>query len=274
MTTESVTGELTSVELAHFDTFGYIARRGLFSPAKMEQISRDYDDVMDEGRGGKPFVGPRRQQVLGICGLRPGLMRLIDDDRIYLPIVQLLGSSPVFLGSDATLFCGSKSWHPDGSPRNEAEFSYIRIKVAFYLDPLRSKTGCLRFMPGSHKQPFRDAIMPQMTQPDGNKTPFGASLEELPAFPAETDPGDVIFFDQNTWHASVGGKIGRRQMTLNYAQDPTEDAHQEYLRYVNEMSANHMKQSSHTQRDTNFTEALINSPRPRIQQLIAKRDWK
>ena len=138
-------------------------------------------------------------------------MRLIDDDRIYLPIVQLLGPDPVLLGSDGTLFCGSKSWHPDGSPRNEAECSYRRIKVAFYLDPLRRNSGSIRFLPGSHMQPFHDAIMPQMTQPDGNKSPFGASLEELPAFALETDPGDVIFFDQNTWHASVGGEIGRRK---------------------------------------------------------------
>jgi hypothetical protein len=53
---------------------------------------------MDEDRGGKPFAGPRRQQVLGICELRPGLMRLIDDDRIYLPLEQLLGANPLCLG--------------------------------------------------------------------------------------------------------------------------------------------------------------------------------
>ena len=201
-------------------------------------------------------------------------MRLIDDDRIYLPIVQLLGPDPVLLGSDGTLFCGSKSWHPDGSPRNEAECSYRRIKVAFYLDPLRRNSGSIRFLPGSHMQPFHDAIMPQTTQPDGNKSPLGASLEELPAFALETDPGDVIFFDQNTWHASVGGEIGRRQMTLNFAQSPTEKANREHLRHMDEMALQHMRGSSHTQRDTTFRGELINSPRPRIQQMIAERGWK
>jgi hypothetical protein len=274
MTTESATAELTSVQLAHFDSFGFVVRRSLFTPAEMEQTSRDYDDVMDEDRGGKPFSGPRRQQVLGICEMRPGLMRLIDDDRIYLPIEQLLGPSPVHLGSDATLFTGSKSWHPDGAPRNEAEFGYLRIKVAFYLDPLGKDTGCLRVLPGSHKKPFHDTLMPQMTQPDGNKTPFGATAEELPAFPVETDPGDVIFFDQNTWHASIGGNIGRKQMTLNYAQDPADDAHREYLRYVDEMCLAHMRASSHTQREQLHSDELINSPRPRIQQMIAKRGWR
>lgn len=47
MTTESATAELTSVQLAHFDSFGFVVRCSLFTPAEMEQTSRDYDDVMD-----------------------------------------------------------------------------------------------------------------------------------------------------------------------------------------------------------------------------------
>ncbi len=58
MKTKSATGELTSVELTHFHTFGFITCRGFFPAAEMEQISRDYDDVMDANRGGAPFVEP------------------------------------------------------------------------------------------------------------------------------------------------------------------------------------------------------------------------
>jgi ectoine hydroxylase-related dioxygenase (phytanoyl-CoA dioxygenase family) len=269
MATAKTSTELTPEQATYFETFGYVVLRGLFSPEEMAGIREDYDDVMDEDREGKPFSGPKRQQVMAICEMRPRLFQLIDDSRIYHPIQQLLGESFVYLGSDATLFVGSKSWHPDGSPRDQAEFDYIRIKVAFYLDPLRSETGCLRVIPGSHKKPFHDTIMPQMT--DGKSNPFGVTMEALPAAPLETDPGDVIFFDQNTWHASVGGGAGRRQMTLNFANQPTSNAHIDYLKWTYQGAFEHMRGWSHTQRDQLHTDALLNSDRPRIQRMIAKK---
>ncbi len=125
-------------------------------------------------------------------------------------------------------------------------------------------------IPGSHKQPFHDAIMPQMT--DGKANPFGVSMEGLPAVPLETDPGDVIFFDQNTWHASVGGETGRRQMTLNYFAEPTTDDHDEYLKWIwGEGVVNHMKASSGTQRDQIHGDAFLGSERPRIREMIEKK---
>ncbi len=270
MATAERSTEFTPKQIAHFETFGYVVLRGLFSPEEMTEVSQAYDEVMEEDLGGKPFTGPKRQQVLGICSMRPRLMQLIDDDRIYNPIKQLLGPNFIYFASDATLFVGSKSWHPDGSPRSQTEFEYMRIKVAFYLDPLRSLTGCLRVIPGSHKQPFHDTIMPQMT--DGKANPFGVPMEGLPAVPLETDPGDVIFFDQNTWHASVGGGTGRRQMSLNYFAEPTSDDDNEYLTWIWEEGViNHMKASSGTQRDQIHSDAFLNSERPRIREMIERK---
>ena len=269
MATAKGSTELTSEQVTHFETFGYVVLRGLFSPEEMAEISEDYDDVMAEDRGGKPFKGPKRQQVIRICDRRPRLMQLIDDDRIYDPIKQLLGEGFIHLGSDGSLFVGSKSWHPDGSPRNQAEFDYIRIEVAFYLDPIGSETGCLRVIPGSHQKPYHDAIMPQMT--DRKSNPFGVSMEALPAVPLETEPGDVIFFDQNTWHASVGGGTGRRQMTLNFANEPTAEPHIEYLKWTYQGAFEHMKKWSHTQRDHLHSDELLNSNRPRIRKMMAKK---
>ena len=269
MATAKGSTEFTSEQVTHFETFGYVVLRGLYSAEEMAGISEDYDDVTAEDRGGKPFEGPKRQQVMGICDMRPRLFQLIDDDRIYDPIKQLLGADFVYLGSDASLFVGSKSWHPDGSPRNQAEFDYIRIKVAFYLDSLGSETGCLRVIPGSHKKPYHDTIMPQMT--DGKSNPFGVTMQALPAVPLETEPGDVIFFDQNTWHASVGGSIGRRQMTLNFANEPTAEPHIEYLKWTYQGAFEHVKKWSHTQRDQLHSDELLNSNRPRIRKMMAKK---
>ena len=86
MATAARSTELTPEQVTHFETFGYVVLRGLYSPEEMAGISEDYDDVTAEDRGGKPFKGPKRQQVIRICDRRPRLMQLIDDDRIYYPI--------------------------------------------------------------------------------------------------------------------------------------------------------------------------------------------
>ena len=59
MPAEATLAELTPVQSAHFRTFGYVGLRELFTPEEMEQISRDYDDVMNEDRQGKLFTGSR-----------------------------------------------------------------------------------------------------------------------------------------------------------------------------------------------------------------------
>ena len=48
--------------------------------------------------------------------------------------------------------------------------------------------------------------------------PFGVDGSKLPGFPLESQPGDVVFFNQRLWHSSFGGKTGRRTFILNYGE--------------------------------------------------------
>ena len=123
------------------------------------------------------------------------------------------------------------------------------IKVAFYLDPVGPDTGCLRVIAGSHLEPWHDRlwslhvdiparaaklpyVRPKMlqmlerdtgkpnggeqllTDPDVNY--FGVDPRDVPAYAIESQPGDVVFFSYQLWHASFGGRSGRRMFTLNY----------------------------------------------------------
>src|SRR5262249_39238902 len=45
------------------------------------------------------------------------------------------------------------------------------------------------------------------------------TVERLPAYVCETQPGDVIAFDQRLYHASVNGR-DRRQWTVSFYRDP------------------------------------------------------
>ncbi|MCY4117922.1 MAG: phytanoyl-CoA dioxygenase family protein [Caldilineaceae bacterium] len=256
---------LSAEQIAHFETFGFIIMRQAFKPQEMEAISRDFDDVLDEDRQGLPFSGEKRQAVMGCIEKRPLLTKLLEDDRIYLPIEQLLGEGFIWNGSDGNLYVGDTLWHPDGS-----EHDYGCIKVAFYLDPVDKDTGCLRVIPGSHHQPLHGELEPLMLQRERPAaTPFGVDGANLPSFPLESEPGDVVFFDQNLWHAAFGGRTGRRMFTLNFFAKPLNEAHMDFVRSGYEGDLKFIKEMQHTQTDELYTQEFLNSESPRIQGMVA-----
>ena len=54
---------LTKQQQQHFDVFGFVVLRQLFSPDEMAIIIRDFEAAMLEDRDGKLFDGKTRQQV-------------------------------------------------------------------------------------------------------------------------------------------------------------------------------------------------------------------
>lgn len=257
---------LTPEQKAHFDIFGFIVLRQAFSPAEIQAINQQFDEVLDEDRQGQPFNGEKRQAVLGFVEKRPLLTQLVEDDRIYEPLEQLLGPEFVWIGSDGNLYVGNTNWHPDGS-----NMGYKRIKVAFYLDPVTKETGCLRVIPGSHRLPLHEELKPQMERrSDPTWAPFGALPPDVPCFPLESQPGDVVFFNQNLWHAAFGGRTGRRMFTLNFGAKPVADDHIAYLVRVYQSNLKHVEQMQYTQANRVYEDAFLQSTRPRIQGMVGK----
>ncbi len=229
---------LSDQQIAFFDTFGYLVLPGLFSPEEMEVIDREFEKVMAANRAGQEFRGEKRHAVTACAEINPSLRALIEDDRIYGALEQLLGPDLVWLGSDGNYYVGDTAWHSDGSVKDTG-----RIKVAFYLDEVTRETGCLRFVPGSHKAPLHNELQAlrvertKQTIVEGRSGPdaldkyrnmgidvdaqaFETDPSEIPAFAAESRPGDVVMFDENLYHASFGGKTGRRMFTLCYGNVP------------------------------------------------------
>ena len=54
---------LTKQQRQHFELFGFLVLRQLFSPDELGIIIRDFEAAMLEDRDGKPFDGKIRQQV-------------------------------------------------------------------------------------------------------------------------------------------------------------------------------------------------------------------
>lgn len=204
-----------------YDVFGFLVFRQYFSPDETAEISRQFDDLMAEARHGAPHEGITRQVVMQYVEKRPALSQLLEDDRIYGVIEDLLGPEFVWLPSDGNYYVGNTEWHPD---RRDVLPNYSVIKIAFYLDPVRKDTGCLRVIPGSHREPFKSALLP-LFEHRQQRYPFGVQGDGVPAYPLESDPGDVVLFNQGLWHASYGGSSHRRMFTLNFTTKPTAEAH-------------------------------------------------
>ena len=105
MATAELSSRLTPEEVAHFETFGFIVLRGLFSPEEIEAIGREFNELTEEDRQGQPFKGEKRQQVYGFCERRPLLLQIVDDERIYQPLEQLLGPRFYVLELGRQPFC-------------------------------------------------------------------------------------------------------------------------------------------------------------------------
>ena len=150
----------TAEKRAHFDTFGFIVWRQAFSTAEIADITREFDDLMTELRGGRPFTGQWGEQQAPFVELRPSLARLAVVDRIYKTVEELLGPDFIWAGSEGNITAGDHEWHPD-RPGDDEEISYVRLKTMLYLDETTKESGALRVIPGSHRMPLHGEIEPE-----------------------------------------------------------------------------------------------------------------
>lgn len=249
-----------------YDTFGFLVFRQYFSPDETAEITREFDEVLVGALNGKPFTGEKRHMVLGCIEQRPGLAQLVEDDRIHDVIEDLLGPDFVWITSDGNFYVGNTQWHPDAGGLVPG---YHLIKIAFYLDPVRKDTGCLRVIPGSHRDPLASELKQiGRRQENGPLAVFGVAPEELPAFPLESDPGDMVMFNQALWHASFGGRTGRRMFTLNFTEPATTDEQVALHRRLYDGHLRHQQDNPYRAIDHVYEPGFLAGGGPRRQRMV------
>ena len=246
---------LTPGQIAHFETFGFLVLRKVFTADEMATIKRESDEIFSEGLGNTLPHG--RVALQPFFERRPFMARLLDDDRIYGIGEDLLGPDFLWWGSDGNLYVGDTAWHADTETPEDLPW----VKVAIYLDPLTKDDGCLRVIPGTHRDmdpdPYASLRRP-VSNPDFR--PFGVAPSDIPSFAIESRPGDVVVFTEHVLHASFGGAPGRHQHAINFAENPKTEEQVEYIKGLYES----MTYSFHP------SESYINSERPRIRRMVAK----
>ena len=248
---------LTIQQKQHFETFGFLVLRQLFTPREIDFIRHESDAVLRENRQGKPFPGEKRQAMIPFFELNPRLQWLIEDDRIYALGEDLLGHNFILNATEGNLHVGDTQWHGGGLDPEPVP----HIKIAFYLEPNTKDTGALRFIPGTHKLEYRKRIQPLTAQQDDpTATPFGVAGTDVPSVVIESQPGDVIIFPETLWHGAFGGPPGRSQHAINFMANPVTDEQIAYIKGLYE--------------GWNFSlhpaEEMVNSSRPRLRGMVSR----
>ena len=245
---------LTPQQLAHFSTFGFLFLKRAFNAEEMTAFIRAAEAVWEEDP--EPEKNGERR-LAHFVERRPLLTRLVTDERIYPVIEALIGPEFIWVGSEGNISTRSHvKWHPDRKYYRNGEeqwIDYPQIKVMMYLEKVKRDTGCLRVIPGSHRMPYHKDLADQETDPDA--LPFGLAARDIPCAALESEPGDVILFNHCIWHASFGGRKGRRYIALKFAAKPFAEDHLISLeRYTTKVFQPH--------------EAFLNNDEPRIRALV------
>ena len=271
---------LTSEQILHFETFGFLVVKKAFCDDEMKDIITAFEKGMLEDRNGRPFDGEERQSIFGMVERNSELVDLVVDKRIYGPISQLFGPGFIWTASDGNFWVGDTEWHPD-----RHDLTWPLIKVALYLDAVNKDTGCLRVIPGSHKVPFHSDLMPlerwrkaKNDSPDkmlsvidnSDDLSFGLVGKDVPCVTLETIPGDLIFFHQNLFHASFGGHVGRRQLALSYGANPTTEEQMIQVRQMYNANLSGAYERKNVEDDRLYGDVLMASHNPQI-KAVAKR---
>ena len=221
---------LKQIQATQFQVFGCVVLRGVLTAEEIDTAGSEFSfglGLTHESdrtgiRGQLNWTNQRPET--------PFLSSLMEDARFYGAAQQVLGEDAVGFFARCNSFDGYRTeWHPDIVDR-----AWRGIKFGFYLDRLDGENGALRLIPGSHKDPFFSDLH-QVELRDsyvGKDSGSGLNVEDVPAFIAASEPGDVVLFDTHTWHASYGGGKNRRMCTLGYFAPPTTAAEVEAARKV------------------------------------------
>ena len=203
-----------SLDLDHYMTFGFMVLRGWFDP---EALGRELDHALSTGLPAKsaPLEKSdiRFQYVPMMTSECPESLALLD--RCGHVAEELLGHPVLPTRAKGCRYSGGTPWHVDST------LDLPSVGFAAYLEPLGTETGALRVLPGSHLPASSKALQELGAQ--------GLPAPSLPGLGLQTEPGDLIAFDEHLWHASAGGTL-RRQWRADYVGAPENTSAEERVK--------------------------------------------
>ena len=216
--------QLTDKEHAFFDTFGYLSVPQLLSTDEVAAVTEAFEWTVQNCGGGTDHDGSTRTMLLGPIEHSPVMCALLDHPGVAGLISGVLGEDFNYASGDGNFYSGDTGKrHSDGS------WGQLWAAKTAFLDPVTRDSGCLRVIPGSHRPDHY--LRAQGISPNDAQERFGVSPSEFPGDLAlESNPGDVVIFNHDLFHASFGGSKRRRMFTMNCIRRATTPQEEEMSR--------------------------------------------
>jgi hypothetical protein len=182
-----------------FRVDGFVVLRSVFDA---DELSVEVDDVFRDAFATEVFQdgagGIRFASVPMMSERTPASVALADE---LANAAALAAGRAVLPGrAKGTTYVGESATHSD------SDVNIPSIGFVAYLEPLQAGRGALNVVPGSHR---------------------GAPATK--ALALETQPGDIVAFDEHLSHGSSGGAL-RRQWRVDFIADPRTDSETELVR--------------------------------------------
>jgi len=209
---------LTSAEIEHFRERGYVIPDFRLPDAllgrvrdSLDRLLATYTDVKQEDLANPhmlpPTQGPECNPFMEVArypGILDRLEQLIGPD-IALWITRVL-CKPAAKGREVP-------WHQDGEYWPMRPLATCSVWIA--LDPVSTANGCMRFIPGSHKQ--KELYRHHTTERDNlvlNLELDQDQFDESTAVNVELEPGQMSLHDVRLIHGSLANTSGQRRAAL------------------------------------------------------------
>ena len=219
---------LTSEQEGQFRTFGFVVVREFFRPEELNTLRKEFDYVAEKASRVNKFDGTKMQFFRMLSSETPFYAGLPEDPRFYETAEQLFGERALCFEVNAYRYVGNTPWHYNDGCMNVYGGG---IKFQFGLQRVDANSGALRFIPGSHQDPYQTQLAqyPVLGKQFRKNPDFHEKateqLDRIPCCKIELEPSDVVAFDLRIMHASYGGSNDRQMNCVsffNYPETPQE----------------------------------------------------
>ena len=105
--------QVSTQQLSHFNTFGFLIFRQLLTPAEVETYRREFDLGLDSWIEGRVHDGGSRTYAALMNETTPFIASLGRDARFASVAAQLLSREVLCIAVDGNYQVGDTGWHPD-----------------------------------------------------------------------------------------------------------------------------------------------------------------
>ncbi|MCH2175566.1 MAG: phytanoyl-CoA dioxygenase family protein [Lentisphaeria bacterium] len=209
---------LDEADIKHYQENGFVLVKKFIAPEVVDRIQdavHEYHErfakekipgtyiTWEEDQDGKKLI----RQLMGSQNINEDINIIAKSEKLIGAIEDLLGEQVELFHSKLMMKAAEKGsftpWHSDWAYWRTTFKRPALMNAFLAIDSSTLENGCIRYVPGSHKQ-FQEHIR------DPNSSGFGIGLpggiDAYPNQPVEMEPGDIAFHDAICVHASESNR--------------------------------------------------------------------